>query len=528
MSEKQFYTAITIGPISETMSLTSSPAGLWCSSYMFSLTAKLLIRELVKAGVPDTEFVSPYFELDKLGSVVLPANEGDLSQKMHNRGVGLFHDHIIIRGSHADKAALAIENVKTALSDLLNADREWLSDFLRIYGFVDAVAVSEGPLTVLGTKLSALELEPQFPARETENPLLKLFANISNDPESGGYANDAVRNSNLLAGLSSKNDWILYRSAQSKCIRDLPDIARGNLSEKCKAGSYYAILSSDGDSMSTILKELRTMEDLRKYSRLCLEYCAKAADLVLRYSGMPIYAGGDDLLAVVPVVGMNPESGMAASIFGLMECLRTLFNETFAKYRDTHDGKPTLSFGVSIQYVKSPLYEALECAEALLHEAKYGDGENSRKNGVRLNLRKHSGQSVKIALNGLDDNGLLSAYEAQILDIMKDSAEADKNTEKERMFLASAGYQFENFRSLFISALKAEDDCFLENLFDNVFDHTEQKKFRPFLNQLLGTAKQLKHIAKVQEKDAEYAYKQLTSYVRFLHFMLEKGEREDA
>ena len=33
---KKHYIAVTIGPIFETMSLVSSPAALWVSSYMFS------------------------------------------------------------------------------------------------------------------------------------------------------------------------------------------------------------------------------------------------------------------------------------------------------------------------------------------------------------------------------------------------------------------------------------------------------------------------------------------------------------
>lgn len=141
-----------------------------------------------------------------------------------------------------------------------------------------------------------------------------------------------------------------------------------------------------------MLKTLIKKDDIQAYSRKCLLFCAQAAKKILEYGGMPIYAGGDELLAILPVVG-----NLNRSIFRLVEQLRTLLNTCFQAARNLHGGKPTISFGIAVQYVRSPLYEALERAGDMLESAKSGE-----KNAWYLNLQKHSGQSILLAEEKMD------------------------------------------------------------------------------------------------------------------------------
>lgn len=43
MENKDYY-GITVGPISHTINLTSSPGGLWMASFLFSYIVKKLVK----------------------------------------------------------------------------------------------------------------------------------------------------------------------------------------------------------------------------------------------------------------------------------------------------------------------------------------------------------------------------------------------------------------------------------------------------------------------------------------------------
>ena len=117
----------------------------------------------------------------------------------------------------------------------------------------------------------------------------------------------------------------------------------------------------------------------------------KSIEIIEDFGGVPIYAGGDDLLFLAPVVGKDK-----CHIFALLDKIE---NQAFKNVHDTVEklhlkdekGKlieASLSFGVSMTYYKYPLYEALECARKLLfNRAKRTDG----KKAVAWSLRKHSG-----------------------------------------------------------------------------------------------------------------------------------------
>ena len=73
--DKKKYIGITIGPIFETMSLTSSPVALWAASYMFSLLSRSLcevLTEYPEYNVAEEDIFRPAawnaFGMDKEGA----------------------------------------------------------------------------------------------------------------------------------------------------------------------------------------------------------------------------------------------------------------------------------------------------------------------------------------------------------------------------------------------------------------------------------------------------------------------------
>ncbi|MDR3085293.1 MAG: hypothetical protein LBU47_03155 [Christensenellaceae bacterium] len=75
---KQSYIDITIGPIIDTLLLSSTPAGLWGTSYFMSE----LSRELCKRLGKFMTLLSPYYD--------------DLDDTRPRLGVGLYSDHLFL------------------------------------------------------------------------------------------------------------------------------------------------------------------------------------------------------------------------------------------------------------------------------------------------------------------------------------------------------------------------------------------------------------------------------------------------
>lgn len=550
------YIGITIGPIYQTMSLTSSPAGLWMASSVFSWIARSLIEALTRPRedsrplVPREAFAAPFFTLDAAGRVSAadPNDPKDVCSDMERKGVGLFHDRIIYRADQSDvnrslhAAAIARDEVTDTLAARLSANtgktheevRQWLERYLVIYAAAVAVPEDSSPLTCIGNYMSGLELEPSFPTREKDNLLLRLMENVTAENAPRDHRNAAVKSSFLVTALGNNGaDWMLYESG-SDSIRDISSIARtGGDGGKFKCQDYYAVLKSDGDSMGEMLKTLKTPPEIMRYSRQCLKFCADAAKVLLHYGALPIYAGGDDLLAIMPVLGFNSETGETCDIFSMVERLRTLFNKSFEEAREAHGGKPTISFGISIQHCKSPIYEALECAGDMLYRAKSG-----AKNACAISLRKHSGQQALF-------------YETK-MDLHKDEARNYENlceaigrqsllglNPGTAQMLRSAGYQIARFEPLFKEALRLEEDArrqTLINLFDNLFDNVGQASFKSYLEKLRNIVIQVfretpapkpSETCKDEEKRLDAHFKiimdQVQGIVRFLHFMSEEA-----
>lgn len=533
------YTAITIGPIYDTMQLTSSPAGLWGASYLYSWIARELIQALTGLGVQEKDFVAPFFRLDEKEKVTL-AFEGEdaVCEQMRSKGVGLFHDRVIFCSDELDKSLelvkAAREKVVSDLAGKLPGDEKenlkWLKSYLRIYALSMEVPEKKSPLIYLGKYLSAVELEPQFHSSERENKLLRLFENVSASEGEGKtgteYRNALLKESFLRREL--QGEWLLY--GQGKKIRDLQSIASlGQKNIAKKHQQYYVVLKSDGDSMGKLLESLTDTEGVRGYSRKCLRFCAKAAELIQNYGGMPIYAGGDDLLALLPVAGYDPDSREHCTVFGLVEKLRTLFNESFERERESHEGKPTISFGLSIQYAKSPLYEALEKAGEMLEAAKGG-----KKNACYLHLQKHSGQSVTFCEEKMDrpkDSGEKNLYQ-ELDELLRRTQSKEKD--EDVTFLANAGYQVEGFRALFHRAILEPEERkeIVHNLYANLFDNAAQESFRVYLEELEKLTVQIFDQSIRGEEEEERAYlertmMQVQSAIRLLHFMREKKEAEE-
>ncbi len=320
---KSRYIGITIGPLGATLSLAGSPAGLWAASYLFSYLADTLCRLLVAGGVPSAAFVVPYYD---------PA---DPLMQAH-REAGLYHDRIIFRADRFPIEAVA-DIRRRAVAETARAfslDEEYLSRYLLIEA---ATFEAENPVAESEAILNSLELAPPFVAQQEENPLITLFT-----------TNRLLRATPLMQSMGS---WELLRADGGyKSLGEL--VAVGETEAR-----YYALVRGDGDVTGRLLRTLKSDEEIRAFSRACLSYCADIAALTREYGGFTVYAGGDDLLVMLPCVD-EKERPLPA----FLQAASRLYAEVFSQY----SADASISFGVVIGRVNTPLHEMLDAASHLL------------------------------------------------------------------------------------------------------------------------------------------------------------------
>jgi CRISPR-associated protein Cmr2 len=132
---------------------------------------------------------------------------------------------------------------------------------------------------------------------------------------------------------------------------------------------YIAVLAADGDAIGKHLKELQTVADHRSFSQNLSAFAKAASDRIGKdKKGYCIYAGGDDVLALLPV---NRALQVACELA-----------EDFCKKT-----KCTMSIGIALVHYLEPLQTAVQYARDAEREAK----DNGR-NRLRVSLHTRSGE----------------------------------------------------------------------------------------------------------------------------------------
>jgi len=108
---------------------------------------------------------------------------------------------------------------------------------------------------------------------------------------------------------------------------------------------YLAVLVADGDRMGAAISSLTSASDHRAFSQALAGFAAESRKIVNAHNGVLVYAGGDDVMAFLPVNKC-------------LECARKLHDD-FAS-RMAMYGNPTLSVGIAIGHFMENLEDLLE------------------------------------------------------------------------------------------------------------------------------------------------------------------------
>jgi CRISPR-associated protein Cmr2 len=123
---------------------------------------------------------------------------------------------------------------------------------------------------------------------------------------------------------------------------------------------YYALLQADGDRMGRVIDHQTTFAAHRNLSIALRDFAGHADEIVNDHGGSTIYAGGDDVLALLPL----------HTALGCADTLRRDFAQRMGRWKDEEGVAPTLSVGLAICHHIDPMSHAREIAKRAERKAK--------------------------------------------------------------------------------------------------------------------------------------------------------------
>ncbi len=191
-------------------------------------------------------------------------------------------------------------------------------------------------------------------------------------PQAGGFAR---LDGNYLHKSFVKHERLCRLDdpqAREQLVARLEDIYRTKV-EGRELGSppiYYALLLADGDRLGRLVGELGG----RVVGAALARFTRCVPKIVREHDGVTVYAGGDDVLAMLPVDGALKCADALAQSYGAC----------FAKTSSSAAGvEPTLSAAVLFTHIRASLSTALAEVRRLLDDvAKDQNGRNSLAAGV--------------------------------------------------------------------------------------------------------------------------------------------------
>ncbi len=198
----------------------------------------------------------------------------------------------------------------------------------------------------------------------------------------------AIRNDepgrDLLGPTPTDDNKRERKSAVDKLLNTLQGVYRaaagGNDGEQETPVPYYSLLLMDGDSMGELLGQLGSSQALSK----CLgTFACQVGGIVEKNFGRTVYAGGDDVLALVP----------ATQALDTAEQLCDQYREAFSGTEAA--GSATISAAIVYAHWRFPLRQVLKTAHRLLDDvAKDQTGRDSVAMGIVLGSGLNAAWSV--------------------------------------------------------------------------------------------------------------------------------------
>lgn len=510
-----YYIGFTIGPIYDTFKNSKATREIWAGSYLFSFYMKHLIFRLNKEG---WEFLSPYVDAAMKDEKFLHNDKS---------GVGLYHDRFLVFVESDD-----VSELETVLNEAMYYSRKMIIDSF-LEGSTDSIAKlenyldenyiivtedelkkitaeldSHNEITALNHLLDMCELQKDVSLEVDENitikneitgdtvncnPIKAIQVNTRKIRQYAFDENDDNRTrfpfvAQIAAHEFKKNNpWSDFKDDEYQTL-DPYEYLRNKLSKVDVKNirqfhKYMAVIQADGDGIGALIGKMveKGNENLRKLSKSLFDFVQgdnehkeSLKQITKRFGGELIYAGGDDILAFIPV---RSEQG---TFLEYIDMVSDRFQNMMKSLSEEYD-MPTasLSFGVSIAYHKFPLAESMEIAANNLFGISK---QQNQKNIVTVSLTKNSGQSHLAILP--KNNQTYTTFKELLGDVLSSDSEIPHSVHynlaryeaviKNMMEHEEGSVQFSQFLNyLFKSDLKGEIG-FLDVLIKYVTAHKEE------------------------------------------------------
>lgn len=522
MKDNEMYYGITIGPIVKTLCMTSTPGGLWLASYIFSYIAKQLIIEIKQNN----------------GDVLIPSSEEKDSEE-----VGSYPDHIIFIADNGLNMNKIIKGTKEKLGDLLyetfiridgdqfftrSFDKNEVEKFVNEYINIHCIKTKNinNIMNDISKILDNVEQFNSYVYEEKENYFLTLFNGIKIDKDTKISDEDKINAKNsyikkffkILNEDKENNTQVKPQVIYKGSIKSVDDIAKVKDKQGYKISDYLAIVQADGDGMTKLFNDMgNDIEQVKDFSKSCIKYTNASADSIKKYGGVTIYAGGDDLLFLAPIISKNGNK----NILDLCEEIRIKFEQPKFK-------KASISFGIAINYKKFPLYESFNQARKMLYEAKKLGDNKKKKDSTAIKLTKTSGLSV--FLNFGNETETLKEFK----NFINKYYISNEKSKQIKDSTNSVIYLIDNYRDLYNIAANNKNEREIENFFINMYSNPMQKNYQEFIKDTTNlfikakNDKEDKRFKSIIENDFNKDKNtELSSMLRFAKFLVEKGGKSN-
>lgn len=148
---------------------------------------------------------------------------------------------------------------------------------------------------------------------------------------------------------------------------------------KVSLSPYYAIIKLDGDDIGQVYTRRSDKKTHSDLSRKIAGFSNEAKKIIEKYDGMCIFAGGEDILAFLPI----------STAFAALKEIRLTFPKTLSSLSSA-DQEFTLSAGIVIAHLMTPLKPLLRRVEELEAYAKAIDDQ---KDAFAIELIHRGGKS---------------------------------------------------------------------------------------------------------------------------------------
>lgn len=184
-------------------------------------------------------------------------------------------------------------------------------------------------------------------------------------------------------------DYFFYEYDQFKdefgdesLARSLADLLK-ELSRKVKGLQPYAcFILGDGDHMGAALEQCKTPDEQRAFSQKLSQFAGCVKEIVTENDGCLIYAGGDDVMAILPM-----ETALHCS-----DQIRLKFAELLSGSVTAGENAPSFSIGMTVVHQQAPLDQVRLLAQRAESSAKNKAGRNA----LAVIQSKRSGSDIEV------------------------------------------------------------------------------------------------------------------------------------